>query len=67
VSGRKVLSTWPVKPKYRMQKTWKYKGKKRGLSRGHYRWYVYPGLGKRKANKYGPLIGSSDFFVTKKR
>jgi hypothetical protein len=67
VSGRKVLSTWPVKPKYRMQKTWKYKGKKRALSRGHYRWYVYPGLGKRKANKYGPLIGSSDFFVTKKR
>jgi hypothetical protein len=67
ISGKKVLSTWPVKPKYRMQKTWKYKGKKRALSRGHYRWYVYPGLGKRKANKYGPLIGSSDFYVTKKR
>jgi hypothetical protein len=67
VSGRKVLSTWPVKPKYRMKKTWKYKGKKRALSRGHYRWFVYPGLGKRSANKYGPLIGSSDFYVTKKR
>jgi hypothetical protein len=67
VKGRKVLSTWPIKPKYRMTKTWKYKGKKRALSRGHYRWYVYPGLGKRSANKYGPLIGSSDFYVTKKR
>ena len=36
------------------------------LARGHYRWYVYPGLGKRTANKYGPLIGSSDFFVKKR-
>ena len=48
------------------KKTWKYKGKKRALARGHYRWYVYPGLGKRTANKYGPLIGSSDFFVKKR-
>jgi hypothetical protein len=67
VSGRKVLSVWPVKPKYRLKKTWTYNKKKRALSRGHYRWYVYPGLGKRSANKYGPLIGSSDFFFVKKR
>jgi hypothetical protein len=66
VSGRKVLSAWPVQPHYRLKKTWKYKGKKRALARGHYRWYVYPGLGKRSANKYGPLIGSSDFFVKKR-
>jgi hypothetical protein len=66
VSGRKVLSVWPVKPKYRLKKTWTYNKKKRALSRGHYRWYVYPGLGKRSANKYGPLIGSSDFFFVKK-
>jgi hypothetical protein len=67
VSGRKVLSAWPLQPHYRLKKAWKYKGKKRTLARGHYRWYVYPGLGKRTANKYGPLIGASDFFVTKKR
>jgi hypothetical protein len=67
VSGRKVLTAWPIKPHYRLTKTWKYKGKKRVLAPGHYRWYVYPGLGKRTANKYGPLIGSSDFFVRKKR
>lgn len=66
VSGRKVLSAWPHRPRYRMKKTWTYKGKKRTLSRGHYRWYVYPGLGKRSANKYGPLIGASDFYVTKR-
>jgi hypothetical protein len=66
VSGRKVLSVWPVQTHYRLKKTWKWKGKKRSLARGHYRWYVYPGLGKRSANKYGPLIGSSDFFVVKR-
>ena len=49
-----------------MQKSWKYKGKVRKLALGHYRWYVYPGLGKRTAQKYGPLIGQSDFFVAKR-
>jgi hypothetical protein len=66
VSGKKVLSAWPIKPHYRLKQTWKWKGKKRTLARGHYRWYVYPGLGKRSANKYGPLIGASDFFVVKR-
>jgi hypothetical protein len=66
VSGRKVLSAWPLKPHYRLKKTWKWNKKKRALSRGHYRWYVYPGLGKRSANKYGPLIGSSDFYFVKR-
>jgi hypothetical protein len=67
VSGRKVMSVWPLQPRYRMKKTWKYKGKVRKLALGHYRWYVYPGTGKRTAHKYGPLIGQSDFFVAKKR
>jgi hypothetical protein len=65
VNGRKVMSAWPLKPRYRMTKSWKYKGKVRKLTPGHYRWYVYPGLGKRTAHKYGPLIGQSDFFVAK--
>src|SRR6266699_3766194 len=66
VSGRKVLSVWPLQPRYRMQKAWKYKGKTHKLALGHYRWYVYPGVGKRTAHKYGPLIGQSDFFVAKR-
>jgi hypothetical protein len=66
VSGRKVLTAWPVQPHYRMKKSWKFKGKTRKLAVGHYRWYVYPGLGKRSANKYGPLIGQSDFYVRKR-
>jgi hypothetical protein len=66
VSGRKVLSAWPLQPRYRLKKAWKWNKKKRALARGHYRWYVYPGLGKRSANKYGQLIGASDFYVVKR-
>lgn len=66
VSGRKVLSAWPLQPHYRLRKSWKFKGKTRKLVVGHYRWYVYPGVGKRSANKYGPLIGQSDFYVKKR-
>ena len=66
IAGRKVLSAWPLKPHYRLKKAWKWNKKQHTLARGHYRWYVYPGLGKRSANKYGPLIGSSDFYVVKR-
>jgi hypothetical protein len=63
VSGRKVLSAWPLQPRYRLKKAWTFKRKRHTLARGRYRWYVYPGFGKRTAHKYGPLIGQSDFFV----
>lgn len=66
VSGRKVLSAWPVQAHYRLKKTWTWNKKKQSLATGHYRWYVYPGLGKRSASSYGPLIGSSDFFYVKR-
>ena len=66
ISGRKVLSVWPLQSRYRLKKGWKFKGKARKLAPGHYRWYVYPGVGKRTANKYGPLIGASDFFIAKR-
>jgi hypothetical protein len=66
VSGRKVMSVWPLQPRYRMKKAWKYQSKARKLALGHYRWYVYPGIGKRTAHKYGPLIGQSDFFIAKR-
>ena len=60
--GRKVLSAWPIKTHYRLKKSWKYPKKLRKLvPGGHYTWLVFPGLGKRTAHKYGPLIGHSDF------
>jgi hypothetical protein len=66
VSGRKCSSAWPLQPHYRSRRPGSGTRRSARLARGHYRWYVYPGLGKRSANKYGPLIGSSDFFVVKR-
>jgi hypothetical protein len=66
VVGRKVLSVWPLKAHYRLKTSWKYAKKARKLVPGHYAWVVFPGYGKRAANKYGPLIGHSDFVVAKR-
>jgi hypothetical protein len=29
-----------------------------------YRWYVWPGVGPRSANRYGPVLGGSTFTVS---
>jgi len=60
---RKVLSTWPVGPSFRLPRTWTYAGHQYRLSRGVYRWYVWPGRGARALAQYGPLLGSSSFTV----
>jgi hypothetical protein len=65
ISGRKVLSAWPTGPRYRMRKQWVFKKKHHKLARGHYTWYVWPGLGKRSARNYGKLFGKSDFIVSR--
>jgi hypothetical protein len=65
VAGRKVLSAWPVEARFRMRKQWVFKNKHYKLLRGRYTWYVWPGLGKRSARKYGPLIGKSEFVVSR--
>jgi hypothetical protein len=64
--GRKVLSVWPVKSHYHLAAAWRYGGKKIKLAAGRYAWYVWPGYGKRKAHKYGPLMGQSAFTFGKR-
>lgn len=61
--GKKVLSTWPVDTSFRLQRTWTYSGHEYRLSKGVYRWYVWPGQGARARAQYGPLLGSSSFTV----
>jgi hypothetical protein len=61
----KVLSLWPVLEKLVLKRTWRYEGKSFELVPGRYRWYVWPGLGARKLNRYGPLLGSGSFVVAK--
>ena len=61
--GRKVLSAWPARPGFRLRRAWSSNGRRHRLRPGLYRWYVWPGLGRISAPKYGRLLGSSTFVV----
>ena len=62
----KIMSAWPAKTSYKLRKSWKFEGKTYRLTPGRYTWYVWPGVGKRAANKYGPPMGQSSFTVKAK-
>jgi hypothetical protein len=59
----KVLSAWPVRNSFTLNRSWKYEGHRYRLRRGLYRWFVWPGLGARVDVHYGDLLGSSSFLV----
>ena len=61
--GRKVLSTWPIVSSFRLPRAWSYAGHGYKLTRGTYKWFVWPGVGPRAQAKYGKLLGSSTFVV----
>jgi hypothetical protein len=61
----KILSTWPVRASLRLKRTWKYQGKRYRLTKGMYRWYVWPGFGARSGVDYGELMGSKSFQMTR--
>jgi large repetitive protein len=60
---RKVLSSWPTRPRLKLQARWKYLGRKQRLLPGVYRWYVWPGRGPASTRRYGRLLGQSTFTV----
>jgi hypothetical protein len=64
-NGRKVLSAWPTKARYRMKRRWSYSGQRRRLRVGRYRWVVWPGYGRRSKNDYGDRLGPMTFRVTR--
>ena len=57
----KILSIWPLKSTLVLKGAWTWGGKRRRLTDGTYRWFVWPGVGPRNDAKYGPLLGSSTF------
>jgi hypothetical protein len=61
--GVKILSIWPSKPAYKLNKTWKYRGRKYQLKAGTYQWYVWPGYGPRSQVAYGQMLGSRSFRI----
>lgn len=60
---KKVWSTWPSGPSLQLKPSWHYKGKTITFASGHYRWYVWPGFGRRSSHNYGDRIGRSSFRV----
>lgn len=66
-NGRKILSAWPRHSRLQLHKAWRYGGKRRTLDRGTYRWYAWPGFGRRAAHRYGKLIVSRRFRITARR
>jgi hypothetical protein len=59
-NGR-ILSRWPRGTSITLPASWSYQGRHHRLSNGSYRWYVWPGFGKKSRAHYGKLIGSSSF------
>jgi len=63
--GGKVLSMWPKQATLQLRRRWKFEGRRYRLKPGTYRWYVWPGLGRRKAGRYGHMIGSGTFVIVR--
>jgi hypothetical protein len=63
--GRKILTLWPTRPTLRIPSAWRFAGSAFRLTPGTYRWYVWPAFGPRSANRYGKLLGTRTFVVTR--
>jgi hypothetical protein len=63
--GEKILTAWPTSTSLDLDRSWRFAGRTQHLEPGRYRWYVWPGFGKRSANRYGKLLGTRTFVVTR--
>ena len=59
--GAKVLSMWPAQASLQVPRKWRFDGHRYRLRPGRYRWFVWPGFGKRDAGRYGHRIGAGTF------
>jgi hypothetical protein len=64
-TAKKVLSVWPKTTRFALKARWKFQGKTFRLTKGTYRWFVWPGFGARAQNNYGALLGQNTFKVKK--
>jgi hypothetical protein len=60
---KKVLSLWPGHSSLQLKRTWRFDGRRYRLKPGRYRWFVWPGFGKRSSGRYGKPIGSGTFVI----
>ena len=62
---RKLLSRWPTVAQLQLDGSWRFDGRSRRLAPGRYRWFVWPGYGKRAERRYGKRLGTSTFTVVR--
>jgi hypothetical protein len=60
--SKRVLAAWPLKHQLGLPTKWRWAGHRYRLRPGHYRWYVWAGLGSRARAHYR-AIGSAAFIV----
>jgi Bacterial Ig-like domain len=64
VGSKKVLTVWPSRSSFKLTRAWSYRRAINRLNRGTYRWYVWPGFGRRSQARFGQLLGRSSFVIT---
>jgi hypothetical protein len=63
---RKILSAWPRTTRLVVPRRGKFAGRRYALVRGRtYRWFVWPGYGRKIERRYGRLLGVSTFRYTR--
>jgi len=65
--SQKILSSWPARARLRLHRAWRYGGHRRRLTAGTYRWYVWPGYGRRSRRAYGSVLGIRTFTIVSSR
>jgi hypothetical protein len=61
--GSKILSAWPTHASLRLSKSWRFGGRRHRLGPGRYHWYVWPGYGPQRDNRYGKPLGNTTFVI----
>jgi hypothetical protein len=64
-AGKKILSSWPRKPRLKLHRRWRFNHRLRRLRPARYCWRVWPGLGARSEGRYGRRLGKSCFIVVR--
>jgi hypothetical protein len=63
-AGRKLSSSWPVRPYLRLRRRWTFQGRRHRLTPGRYVWYVWPARGSRSHPRFGAVLGRRTFVIT---
>jgi hypothetical protein len=63
--SKRIFAAWPVKNELGLPAAWKWSGHRYRLGPGHYRWYVWVGLGRRSFAHY-KSVGSARFIVPRR-